>query len=66
MGIVVVSIAVIAIIMVIMSVGVMFGNRPLRGSCGGTAVIGPDGELLTCGDCHCKLPEADDHGSTQS
>ena len=43
--------------MVGMAVGVILSNRELRGSCGGVAVAGPDGEALTCGDCDCKLPE---------
>jgi hypothetical protein len=34
-----------------MSVGVIFKRPCLRGSCGGAAVIGPDGEKLSCADC---------------
>ncbi len=34
-----------------MAVGVMFKRPCLRGSCGGPAVLGPDGEKLTCADC---------------
>lgn len=34
-----------------MAVGVMFRRPCLRGSCGGQAVLGPDGEKLTCADC---------------
>ena len=37
--------------MAIMAVGVIFGNRCLRGSCGGPDVIGPDGESLACATC---------------
>ncbi len=37
--------------MLVMGVGVLFGNRCLRGSCGGPEVLGPDGELLTCPTC---------------
>ena len=34
-----------------MAVGVIFRRPCLRGSCGGPAVIGPDGEKLSCSDC---------------
>ncbi len=37
--------------MLAMAVGVVFGNRCLRGSCGGPEVLGPDGEPLTCNAC---------------
>ena len=39
------------IIMMIMAVGVMFGGRCLRGSCGGPDAVGPDGEPLNCATC---------------
>jgi len=38
-------------VMTIMAVGVIFGNRCLRGSCGGPDVLGPDGESLACDTC---------------
>jgi hypothetical protein len=34
-----------------MAVGVMFKRPCLRGSCGGPAVAGPDGEKLSCATC---------------
>lgn len=40
-----------------MAVGVIFGRKCLRGSCGGTPVFGPDGEPLTCATC----PNKDKH-----
>ncbi len=42
---------IMGIVMAIMAVGVVFGNRCLRGSCGGPDVIGPDGESLACATC---------------
>ena len=36
---------------VIMSVGVMFTGRCIRGSCGGEEITGPNGELLNCDTC---------------
>lgn len=34
-----------------MAVGVMFKRPCLRGSCGGAAVRGPDGQKLSCATC---------------
>lgn len=34
-----------------MAVGVLFRRPCLRGSCGGSAVTGPDGTKLSCADC---------------
>ena len=34
-----------------MAIGVMFRRPCLRGSCGGPAVLGPDGAKLSCSDC---------------
>ncbi len=48
------------IIMLVMAVGVIFSNRPLRGSCGGPAVLDPDGNPMTCPDCNCESEI--DHG----
>lgn len=43
-----------ALIMIAMAVGVIFSNRPLRGSCGGPAVLDSSGIPMTCPDCNCK------------
>jgi hypothetical protein len=37
--------------MIAMAIGVIFRRPCLRGSCGGSAVVGPDGEKLSCDDC---------------
>ena len=42
MGLILITAIVIGVVMVAMSVGVLFSNRCLRGSCGGPDVIGPD------------------------
>ncbi len=34
-----------------MAIGVMMRRPCLRGSCGGPAVIGPDGAKISCADC---------------
>ena len=45
------TVVIVASAMVGMSVGVLFSNKCLRGSCGGPEVIGPDGESLSCDTC---------------
>ncbi len=44
-----------ALIMVAMAVGVILSNRPLRGSCGGPAVLDGEGNPMTCPDCNCEV-----------
>jgi hypothetical protein len=45
------TLAGMALIMVIMAVGVIFSGRCLRGSCGGPDAVGPNGEPLNCATC---------------
>ena len=45
------TLAIFAIAMTVMSVGVIFSGRCLRGSCGGAEVLGPDGNPLSCATC---------------
>ena len=40
-----------ALIMLVMSVGVIFSGRCLRGSCGGPAILDSGGEPVTCATC---------------
>jgi hypothetical protein len=54
MGLLLLTIAVVALVMLAMAVGAMFSNRCLRGSCGGPEVLGPDGESLSCDACPLK------------
>ena len=49
-------------VMAIMAIGVIFGDRCLRGSCGGPDVVGPDGESLSCATCPHR-PESHDSSS---
>lgn len=39
------------VIIAIMAIGVIFRGKCIRGSCGGEAVIGKNGELLNCDTC---------------
>jgi hypothetical protein len=41
----------IGIAVLAMAIGVIFRRPCLRGSCGGEALRGPDGEPLSCGNC---------------
>jgi hypothetical protein len=51
MGVILLSIVGVALAMLIMAVGAIFSNRCLTGSCGGRAVLGFDGQPLTCDAC---------------
>jgi hypothetical protein len=41
----------IVVALAAMAVGVVFKRPCLRGSCGGPAVLGPDGDKLSCATC---------------
>ena len=41
-----------------MAIGVIFQRPCLRGSCGGPAVLGPNGEKLSCEGCPNRRTEA--------
>jgi hypothetical protein len=51
---VLITVAVMALAMAGMAVGVMFSNKCLRGSCGGPEILGPDGDSLSCDTCPLK------------
>lgn len=44
----------------IMAVGVIFGRRPIAGSCGGIAQLGLDAECEICGGKPQDCPSSDD------
>ncbi len=43
------TLAVLATIVIIMSVGVMMGRKPIAGSCGGMSALGMETECDICG-----------------
>jgi len=43
-----------------MAVGVIFSNKPIKGSCGGLANVGIEGECEICGGDMSKCDESDD------
>ena len=49
MAIYLISFAVISLIVLSMSVGVIFANKPIKGSCGGMAALGIDTSCDICG-----------------
>ena len=58
------TLAVFAIVMVSMAVGVIMRRPCLRGSCGGPEVLTSDGEPLTCATCpNRKKRRAESKGS---
>lgn len=44
-------VALVGLAVLAMAVGVMFKRPCLKGSCGGKAVLGPNGEKLSCEGC---------------
>ncbi len=46
-----IALALIGVALAAMAIGVMFKRPCLRGSCGGPAVMGQNGEKLSCGAC---------------
>jgi len=58
MQIAIISFFLIAIVMLIMSVGVLMGRKPVQGSCGGLNKIEGMGECELCGGDAAKCDEA--------
>lgn len=54
---IILTLALFGTAMLAMSVGVIFSNRALRGSCGGPDVVTGGGEVLSCGACPSKQAE---------
>jgi hypothetical protein len=52
MNVILLTIAIVAISMFALSIGLIFSNRCIRGSCGGPNAIGPDGQPISA--CACK------------
>lgn len=58
--------AVILLIVIGMSVGVIFANKPIKGSCGGMSALGVDTECDICGGDpkKCEEENADSNSKT--
>jgi hypothetical protein len=44
-----ITVSAMAVLVAAMAVGVMFGRKPLQGSCGGLNAVGLNGECKICG-----------------
>ncbi|MBL8323820.1 MAG: hypothetical protein JNJ89_02565 [Rubrivivax sp.] len=56
LAIVIASLVLVGAAVAAMAVGVMFKRPCLRGSCGGAAVRGAQGEHLSCSNCPNRKP----------
>lgn len=69
MSLIVFAIALIVMLLVVlgMSVGVMAGRGPLKGSCGGLSAVGIQGRCEICGDdpARCERPQDSPKQATQ-
>lgn len=54
------------LLMIGMAVGVLAGREPIKGSCGGLAKVGLDGECEFCGGDLSKCDSDEEPGSSQS
>lgn len=50
------------IVVAAMSIGVLFGRRPISGSCGGLKALGISGECEICGGNPARCDSNDDRG----
>lgn len=56
------TVAIFALAMLGLGVGVLLANKPIRGSCGGLAVRDAEGELLNCASCPVREELAAEQG----
>lgn len=57
MTVFILTLAIIAVVIIAMSVGVLFAGKPIKGSCGGMSAIGIDTECDICGGNTAKCEE---------
>ncbi|ACR12636.1 (Na+)-NQR maturation NqrM [Teredinibacter turnerae] len=58
--------AVLVLVVTGMSVGVIFSNKPIKGSCGGLGAVGIDGECEICGGDIQKCEEEQERQAKES
>ena len=63
MNLVLLTVAIIALVMLVMAVGVILRGKCLSGSCGGPKVVRDDGKLVcgTCGRHRQSDPDSESH-----
>lgn len=59
LAVVMLTVFAFAVIVAAMAVGVIFRGQCIRGSCGGEAIYGPDGDLLNCETCPVRKERED-------
>lgn len=62
---VIAAIVVFGLLFAGMAVGVIFSNKPIKGSCGGLANVGIEGECEICGGDMSKCDESDDETTSK-
>jgi hypothetical protein len=60
-----ITLGVMLILVAAMAVGVMFGRKPLKGSCGGLNAVGLNGECKICGRTTGPCDSPDQQASSQ-
>jgi uncharacterized protein len=51
------AVALVTLLFACMAIGVILANRPIKGSCGGLAQLGLDGNCTVCGGKRERCPE---------
>lgn len=63
---IVASVIFFGVVIAAMAVGVIFSNKPIKGSCGGLANVGITGECEICGGDTSKCEEQSGEGKAQA
>ena len=53
------TVMVLLLVVAAMSIGIIFGRQPIKGSCGGMSAMAGDTSCAVCGGNPAKCPEGD-------
>jgi uncharacterized protein len=56
------TVMVVLLVVAAMSIGIIFGRQPIKGSCGGMSAMAGDTSCAVCGGNPEKCPEGDAEG----